>query len=305
MRILLTGATGFIGRQLARRLESAGHELVLLVRDVGAAARQFPRASHHSWDVLRGPPPRPALEGVDAVIHLAGESVAAGRWTAERKRRLEDSRVQSSHRLMDVLREISPPAPRVVIGASAIGYYGTRADEVLTERSDPGSDFLARVCQGWEAALRDGAPPGVRVVSLRSGLVLGRDGGALPHMARVFRMGLGGRIGSGRQWMSWIHIEDLLSLIQHLLSSELRGPVNAVSPEPVRNIEFTRELARVLRRWAPFVVPAPVLRLTMGEMSVLVLSSQRVVPAAAQASGFAFRFVSLGAALADLFEPVA
>jgi hypothetical protein len=303
MRILLTGATGFVGGYLAQRLICAGHELVVLARNPDTARARFPEAASLGWDALRGPPPAEAFAGVEAVIHLAGEPVAGGRWSAQRKRIITDSRVQSTHRLLDAMRQAPGAGQRVVIGASAVGYYGDRGDEVLREDSAPGSGFLAQLCVNWESALREGVPPATRTVSLRTGLVLGRDGGALPMLARVFRAGLGGPLAGGRHWMSWIHQEDLICLIEYALKEPaLRGAVNAVSPQPVRNAEFTRLLARALRRPAFFPVPGPLVRLALGEMSSLLLFSQRVVPAAAEAAGYAFRFSTLDSAFADLLQ---
>jgi hypothetical protein len=301
MRILLTGATGFLGGHMARRLITVGHELVLLSRNPEAARRNFPAAVHHAWDALRGPPPVEVFAGVEALIHLVGESVAKGRWSVARKRRIRDSRVQSTHHLLDSMRQAPAPRPRIVIGASAVGYYGDRGEEVLREDAAPGQDFLARLCVDWEAALREGATSATRIVSLRTGIVLGRDGGALPMLARLFGAGLGGPLARGQQWMSWIHLEDLISLIEYSLrAATLRGAVNAVAPQPARNADFTRVLARTLRRPAWFAVPRPLLKLVLGEMSSLLLYSQRVVPAAAEATGFAFRFPTLESALADL-----
>ena len=302
MKLLLTGATGFVGRHLLRRLLVDGHQLAALSRDPVAAAGRLPRpVSVFRWDALAGLPPAEALQGLDGVIHLAGESIAGVRWNPARKRLLADSRVGATERLMVALRERARPGPRVVIASSGIGYYGDRGDEVLHEGAVSGTDFLARLCAGWEAALAGGAPEGTRTVSLRTGMVLGPDGGALAHLLPLFRAGLGGVLGSGRQWVSWIHVDDLVSLIVHALHTEsLRGPVNAVSSEPVRNRDFTRELARALHRPALFRVPSLALRLGVGQLAAALTGGQRARPERAQASGFALRHPELRGALADL-----
>jgi uncharacterized protein (TIGR01777 family) len=301
MKLLLTGGTGFIGRHLVRRLLIEGHQLSLLTRDPVAASRGLPRpVALFGWDASAGPTPE-ALEELDGVIHLAGEPLGERRWSAAQKRRIVESRVVSTERLMEALRAVAGAKPGVVIASSAIGYYGDRGDKVLGEEAVPGTDFLATLCRDWEAALQAGAPEGTRTLSLRTGLVLGRDGGALPRLVPLFRAGLGGRLASGRQWMSWIHIDDLVSLIVHALGTQdLRGAVNAVAPEPARNRDFTRELARALRRPALFPVPGFALRIALGEMAGVLTGGQRVRPARAQASGFTFRYSALRAALEDL-----
>lgn len=278
MRIAVTGAGGFIGGALVRCLSQEGHPAVV---------------------VPRGLPDPALLEGADAVVHLAGEPVAQ-RWTPAAKQRIRASRAEGTLRLVETLASLARP-PATLISASAIGFYGSRGDEVLTETSSPGSDFLASVCAEWESAAARAAGLGIRVVSLRTGMVLGPRGGALTKMLLPFRLGLGGRLGSGRQWMSWIHLDDLVALIRYALDERsLKGPVNATAPEPVTNTEFTRELGRALGRPAVLPVPALALRLLYGEMSEVLLSSQRVLPATAQAAGFAFRYPRLAPALRNL-----
>jgi hypothetical protein len=238
------------------------------------------------------------VEAPDAFVHLAGENIAAGRWTAARKARIRDSRVKVTRRLCESLARLSQP-PKVVVSASAVGYYGDRSDEVLTEESPSGAGFLAQVCREWEAACGPAVQKGIRVVNLRTGMVLSAAGGMLPRILPPFRMGLGGRIGSGRQYMSWIALDDLVGVIVHALTCDRpAGPVNAVAPNPVTNLEFTRTLGRVLRRPTFFAVPAWAARLAFGEMAgALLLASARVEPARLAASGFVFRYPELEGAL--------
>jgi uncharacterized protein (TIGR01777 family) len=278
MNISISGASGFIGRHLMKSLAQAGHS---------------PRA------LSRHAPPPESLREADAIIHLAGEPLAQ-RWTAAAKQRIRESRVAGTRNLVEALAKL-PRRPDVLICASAIGYYGSRGDEVLTESSAPGSGFLPEVCVAWEREAQAAEAFGMRVVRVRTGVVLDARGGALVRMLPPFRMGVGGRLGSGRQWMSWIHLEDLAALFQFALESQVRGPLNGVAPNPVTNSDFTRELARTLRRPAVFPVPGFALRLLFGEMADVLLASQRVVPGAAEAAGFRFRFPQLAPALESLF----
>jgi uncharacterized protein (TIGR01777 family) len=275
MNIAITGASGFIGRHLMRSLAQAGHSVCALRRHA------------------------PPAES-DVVIHLAGEPVAQ-RWTAEARQRIRESRIAGTRNLVDALGRL-PRRPKALICASAIGYYGSRGDEILTESSAPGSGFLPEVCVAWEREAQAAESFGIRVVRMRTGLVLAAGGGALQRMLPPFRMGVGGRLGSGRQWMSWIHLEDLTAMFLFAVESQVRGPLNGVAPQPATNSEFTRELARMLRRPAVFPVPEFALRLLFGEMADVLLASQRVVPAAAQAAGFRFRFPQLSPALEDLLH---
>lgn len=295
MRIALTGATGFIGRNLTRALEARGDELRILTRFPGG------RPGHYAWGPTAAPPNTAALEGCEAVIHMAGEPVAQ-RWTGAAKQRIRDSRVLGTRHLVESLGALAE-RPRVLVCASAIGYYGSRGDEILTEDSAPGSDFLAESCVAWEAEARAAEQLGVRVARARIGIVLGKGGGALEKMLPPFKAGLGGRLGHGRQWMSWIHVDDLVRLLLWALEQPgVSGAVNATAPNPVINTEFTRDLAAVLRRPALFPVPAMALKLLYGEMSEVLLGSQRVVPAAAQALGFEFRYPLLRGALENLLS---
>ena len=296
VRILVTGSSGLVGAGVVSALRAAGHDVVRLVRHAARGDDQI------SWDPANGRINAAALEGLDAVIHLAGENVAGRRWTARQKASIRASRVDGTALLSAALTRCQAP-PRVVVGASAIGYYGSRADEVMTEHSGPGADFLAETCRDWEAAYRplEGC---ARVVTLRIGVVLSLEGGALKRMLPAFRRGLAGRLGNGRQYMSWIEASDLVSIILHALNDEeLSGAVNATAPNPVTNAEFTRTLGRVLRRPTVLAVPALALRLLLGELADgLLLSSTRVQPERLQRAGFEFRFPELEGALRHLLR---
>lgn len=291
MTVVITGATGLIGRRVSEILAAEGHSVRGLSR----------RSRPHSWDATKGPPPREALEGADAVVHLAGEPVAQ-RWTQEAKRRIRESRVEGTRRMVEALGGL-PVRPAVLVCASAIGIYGARGDERLTESSPPGSGFLAEVVKDWEREADGAAAFDMRVVKLRTGVVLAAHGGALARMLPPFRIGVGGTVGWGDQWMSWIHLDDLVSLIRFALREPVSGVFNAVSPNPVKNAEFTQELAAALRRPALFPVPPFALRLMFGEMAQVLLDSQRVYPEAAPAAGFGFSYPELRAALKNILSP--
>jgi len=292
-RILVTGASGPIGTALLPSFAAQGAQTVRLVRGPATAAGQV------SWDPSVDLPPS-AASGFDAVIHLAGESVV-GRWTEAKKRAIRQSRVQGTRSVASALAQ-TDAKPRVFVCASAIGFYGNRGDEILTEESAGGTGFPAELSRDWEAASRIAAQAGIRTVNLRIGLVLSPKGGALEKMLPPFRLGLGGRLGSGTQWWSWIHIDDIVGAIHHILRTEsLTGPVNLVAPNPERNSEFTRILASVLGRPALLPVPAFAVRFALGEMAQeLMLASQRVEPAALQDSGYSFHHRELRTALEDL-----
>ena len=295
MNITLTGATGFLGSGLLAKLIADGHRVHVLGRR--RSARLEASVAFSEWSAEAEPPPE-SLAGADAVIHLAGEPVAQ-RWTAAAKARIRNSRVDGTRLLVDALAR-QPRRPAVFVCASAIGIYGSRGDEILTETSAAGQGFLAEVVTDWESAAQAAEPLSIRVVSLRLGVVLGR-GGALAKMLPPFRFGVGGRIGSGRQWMSWIHIADAVALILFALgNTALRGPVNATSPQPVTNLEFTHELAGALHRPAIFPVPPVALKLLFGEMAGVLLGSQRVLPKTAEAAGFQFRYPELRPALEEI-----
>ncbi|HEX4130960.1 MAG TPA: TIGR01777 family oxidoreductase [Pirellulales bacterium] len=293
MRALVTGATGFVGRRLLEQIDDP----VMLSRDPDRARQMFDGATLHRWEPMEGPPPAAAFDGVEAVFHLAGDSIGEGRWTEAKKRRIRASRVIGTENLVRGLAA-ARSRPKVLVSASAIGFYGSRGDEVLTEQSAAGDDFLAQVCQAWEEASRGAEPLGVRVVNPRIGVVLGEQGGALAKMLLPFRLGLGGRLGSGRQWMSWVHLDDLIGLMLHgVRHGEIVGAMNAVAPEPVMNRDFTRTLAEVLHR--PAVLPAPAigLRLMLGEFADVLLGSQRVTSTVAEKTGYRFVHPRLRGAL--------
>ena len=292
MRALVTGATGFIGRRLVRELDRP----IILSRRPEEARKILGAAEVHAWNPEEGPPPVEAFEGVEAIFHLAGDSVASGRWTAAKKARIRRSRVQGTANLVEGLRNLKS-RPRVLVSASAVGYYGSRGDEVLEEASAPGTDFLAGVSVAWEAEAGRARELGLRVVTVRNGMVLGAGGGALARMLLPFKLGLGGRLGDGRHWMPWVHLDDVVGLMLDAAKSEISGAMNAVAPEPVINQEFTRTLARVLHRPAIFPVPRFALALLFGELSTLLVASQRVVPRVAERTGYKFRFTSLEEAL--------
>jgi uncharacterized protein (TIGR01777 family) len=295
LNITITGASGFIGRRLTKLLSANGHTLHVLSRHAGADLP--PNVRFSVWDVLTGAPPEASLRDAEVVIHLAGEPVAQ-RWTAEAKRRIRESRVAGTRNLVETLGKLSH-RPRALICASAIGYYGSRGDEILTEASAPGSGFLPEVCLAWEREAAGAEQLGMRVVRLRTGVVLARHGGALARMLPPFRMGVGGRLGNGRQWMSWIHLDDLCEMFRFAAEEEVRGVMNGVAPYPVINADFTRALAAALKRPAIFPVPSIALRLLFGEMAEVLLASQRVSPKGADEAGFRFRYPQLAAALAD------
>jgi uncharacterized protein (TIGR01777 family) len=298
MRILVTGATGFVGRQVLLYLRDQGHAVVVLTRDAEKALVRLPIACPvFSWRNIDQPPPREAFAGVDAVVHLAGENII-NRWTAFRKKKIIKSRIESTRQLVAMMQELDHK-PKVFVCASAIGYYGNRGDEVLDESAEPGEGFLSDLCRQWEQAASMAEESGIRVVSLRIGVVLGHDGGALLPMLPPFRLGLGGKVGSGKQWMSWIHVRDLAGLVLHAIETDsVKGPLNAVSPDPVPNVEFTQTLAAVLKRPHLFPVPGFVLKILMGEASQVVLTSQRVI--ARKTDGYEFVFPELKAAFEDI-----
>jgi len=297
MRALVTGGTGFIGRSLIHSLDRP----VLLTRRPARAGTVLGRGIQaFPWDPEVAPPPEASFRGVDTVFHLAGEPVAGGRWTSERKQRIRLSRIQGTHNLVEGLRKAGTPLA-VLVAASAVGYYGDRDQEVLDESSAPGRDFLADVCQAWEAEAGQARSLGIRVVTARIGIVLGVGGGALGKMLLPFRLGLGGRLGAGTQWMPWVHLDDLVGLLLHAASNrDISGAMNAVAPNPVTNSEFTRTLAAALRRPAIFPVPGFALRARFGEMAAILLGSQRVVPRVAERTGYRFRYPSLENALRGL-----
>lgn len=297
MRIAVSGSTGLVGSEVVTVLSAAGHEVVRLVRRVPAPGEKAVR-----WDPAAGVIDTGGLDGCDAVVHLAGENVGSGRWTAARKAAIRDSRVNGTRFLCDALAGLARP-PKTLVCASAVGYYGDRGEEPLTEESPPGTGFLAEVCREWEAASAPAARKGIRVVALRIGMVLSSKGGALARMLPLFRAGLGGVIGGGRQYISWVALDDLPGIVLHALQcGDLSGPVNAVAQRPVTNREFTEALGKVLSRPTPLPVPAFALRLAVGgEMAdALLLASARGIPRRLEETGYRFRFADLSAALRHL-----
>jgi uncharacterized protein (TIGR01777 family) len=294
-KILVSGSSGLIGAALLPALQSSGYEVTRLVR--GAAAGK----GRIGWNPARPLSPE-SVSGFDAVVHLAGESIV-GRWTEAKKRRIRESRVQGTHNLAEALAA-APLRPPLLVSASAIGYYGDRAEETLREDSSSGDGFLPEVCREWEVAAEPAAKAGIRTVQMRFGLVLSPSGGALQKMLLPFRMGVGGNMGKGRQWWSWVDIDDLVGAVQHVIKTEaLQGPVNVVAPTPVRNAEFAKALASVLSRPAIFPMPAFAARLVFGQMGdELLLASQRVEPAKLMASGYVFQKSDLRAALESILK---
>ncbi|MCG8588998.1 MAG: TIGR01777 family oxidoreductase [Proteobacteria bacterium] len=289
--VLVSGGTGLVGGRLLPALRAGGREVRSLSRAGDAAGPRF------GWDGVH--PPEAALRGSEAIVHLAGEPVFGGPPTAARRARIRESRVASTRAFVDAIAALpAGDRPQTFVCASAVGYYGDRGEEILAEEAAPGEGFLAEVCVAWEAEARRAEALGVAVARLRIGIVLAREGGALAAMARPFRLGLGGRLGHGRQWFPWIHADDLVSLVLACLEGRLTGAVNATAPGPVRNAELTRALGSVLRRPTLLPVPAFALRAGLGELAGELLGSRRVVPAAAEAAGVAFRHPDLAGALA-------
>ncbi len=296
MNITITGASGLIGRRLLKNLGAVGHGLTVVSRHAGTNVP--PGVGVVAWDSMSGPAPEESVRNANAVIHLAGEPVAQ-RWNADVKRRIRESRVLGTRNLVQALGKLHNP-PQTLVSASAVGYYGSRGDEVLREDSAPDHTYLAEVCAAWEKEAVAAEEFGMRVVRVRIGVVLDARGGALKSMLPPFRMGVGGKLGDGKQWMSWIHLADLAAMFQFAVEHEVRGALNGVAPIPVTNADFTQTLAKALHRPAIFPVPVFGLKLLFGEMSEVLLASQRVVPAAPEAAGFKWDFPELGGALKDV-----
>jgi uncharacterized protein (TIGR01777 family) len=296
MKLVITGASGFIGTALCRELLQRGHTLTLLTRGAPREPNTGVKRWHHwtpgtlrDWDA--------ELDGVDGVVNLAGEPIAEEKWSATQRRRLEKSRVDATHVLIQACAK-AQHRPKFLINASAVGYYGPRGDEIITEEAAPGTDFLSQLCCNWEGEARQAEQLGMRVVLLRTGIVLGAGGGALAKMVPPFKWFTGGPLSSGKQWMSWIHLHDQVRLILYLMENpQAAGPVNATAPNPERNKDFSRALGKVLHRpsWLP--VPGFLLRIGLGEMADMLLTGQRVIPAVAQKLGFEFRYPTLPEAL--------
>jgi len=301
MRVVITGGSGLIGEALARELGGAGHDVVVLTRSsgqrampAGVRAVQWDGKTSAGWGSL--------LDADTAIVHLAGESIAAGRWTADKKRRIRESRVVSGQAVLEAVRAAAVK-PKVLLQGSAVGYYGPRGDEVIREDAAPGRDFLADVCKEWEASTAEAETLGVRRALLRTGVVLAREGGALPKMSLPFKLMAGGPLGDGRQWFPWIHLDDEVGAIRFLLEREdARGPFNLTAPHPLTNRDFTKLLAQALHR--PGFLPAPgfALRIALGEMADMLLNGQRVVPSRLLELGYTFRHPEAAAALRSLLD---
>ena len=306
MKVAITGATGFVGSRVVERLHSQGDQVLILTRDAERAKRVFPSSAFPNLEIVTYAPTeygswQQTLSGCDGVVNLAGESIAEGRWTAERKQAILDSRKLGTQKIVEALAQFEHK-PQVLVNASAIGYYGTSETATFDETSHPGSDFLAQVCQAWESEAQKVKDLGVRLVIIRIGIVLGM-GGAIAKMLPPFQLFAGGPIGSGRQWFSWIHREDLVNLIlQALTRSQMEGVFNATSPNPVRMSEFCQTLGQVLNRpsWLP--VPDFALELLLGDGAKVVLEGQQVLPKRTLASGFQFQYPNLKPALESILS---
>lgn len=301
MKILVTGGTGFVGRPLVRKLIENNHQVVLLSRNPEAAKRSVSAPVEvYGWDPETSTPPKEAYNGVEAIVHLAGESIAAGRWTDKQKKKILNSRVLSTRNLLKGAVEAGAKL-KVIVGASAIGIYGDRGNQSLSETSAQGIGFLADVCRAWERETQYPGLESVRKVNLRIGIVLEKGGGALQKLLPLFKLGGGGPVGNGKQWMSWIHLSDLVEMILYSLTHDnVTGPTNAVAPNPSTNAEFSKALGKALNR--PAFMPAPpiALKLAMGEMSELVLASQKVEAKKISDAGFVFHFPKIQEALDDI-----
>ncbi|MBK5937504.1 MAG: TIGR01777 family oxidoreductase [Halorhodospira halophila] len=297
MRILITGGSGFVGKPLCARLHERGHELLVVSRNPERARAALPARTDIRPNVADFLDSQP-----EAIINLAGESIAEGRWTEAKKQRLLDSRLNTTQAVVDLCGQLDTP-PKTLISASAMGYYGDQGDREVTEETPPNPEFVHELCARWEEAARQAESHGVRVALMRIGLVLDRDGGTLAKLLTPFRLGLGGPLGSGKQYMPWIHRTDLVRIILFLLDQEaLAGPFNAGAPEPVTNAEFTRTLARHLHRPAFLPAPAPALRLAFGEMSRILLTGARMRPQRLQEAGFTFEYPTLDEALSEILR---
>ena len=302
MKILVTGSSGLVGTALVSALARGGHTLCRLVRPQSAGGEGAKEGFVVAWNPATGELGGAGV-GADAAVNLAGASIADGRWTTQRKELLRSSRIDTTRALVGALAKMNA-RPSVLVSASAIGYYGRRGDETLTEESKPGGDFLAGLAQEWEVEALKAEALGIRVVLARFGVILAREGGALPKMMLPFKIGVGGKLGSGRQWMSWVTLEDVVGILRFAIEhAPVRGAINIVSPQPLQNVEFTKVLAKVMRRPALFPAPTFALRLALGEMAdALLLSSQRVLPRAIEKLGYSFLHSDLPTALKSLVK---
>ncbi len=295
MNIIISGGKGFLGSAMIPPLVAAGHQVAIWSRTPDEEKRLGVKAFH--WDPVAGPPAPESLQGIDAVIHLAGERVAH-KWTDEVKVRIRESRVVGTRNLVTALSAMSPK-PRVLVCSSATGFYGERGEEELSEASAPGTSFLAEVCQEWEREADAAAASGIRLVKIRTGMVLGAAGGALARLVPAFNSKMGGKLGSGKQWTSWIHIRDIVELYRFALEREVAGVLNGTAPNPVRNDAFTEALGAALDQPAKLSIPEFALKMMFGEMAEVMLASQKVIPEATERAGFQFRFPEVAAALRD------
>lgn len=306
MKIVVTGATGFVGTKLVERLQALGDRIVVLARDAQKANNQFPQASFPNVEVVGYNPFElgdwaKVISGSDAVVNLAGEPLAGVRWTDKRKQEIRDSRVLTTKVLVEAIAQ-AEVKPQVLISGSAIGYYGTSPNKTFDEYSDAGNDFLANICKYWEDTAESVKGLGVRLVKLRTGIVLGM-GGAIAKMLPIFQVGGGGKLGSGKQWFSWIHLDDLVALIIYAIKNpDVTGAINATAPNPVTNAEFTVSLAKAIKRPAFVPVPAAALILLFGEAATVLLDGQRVVPHKAQINKFTFQYPDIDSALTQIFS---
>jgi len=296
VKFIISGGTGFIGRRLVDSLRQDGHYVAIWSRKPRTEKRSGVEVFH--WDPLEGEPTEDSLSGFDVVVHLAGEPVAQ-RWDDDVKRKIRDSRVLGTHRLVSAISKLKH-RPKALICSSATGYYGSRGDELLDENSGPGTGFLAQACIGWEKWADAAVPLGLRVAKIRTGIVLGKDGGALAKMLPAFRLFAGGELGSGKQWMPWIHVDDLVAMFLFAIEGSAAGALNGTAPNPVTNKEFTAKLGKVLRRPTFFRIPEFALQGLYGEMAEVLLTGQRVIPVAAQSLGFQWKYPGLEEALHNL-----
>ena len=301
MKVLVTGATGFVGTRLVNELFKAGHEVNLLSRNAAQAKAKFSiPVNAFSWNTAELPP-KEAFAGVEAVVNLAGEGIANKRWSESQKKKIYDSRITGTTNLLKGLHNAGVK-PKVIVSATAIGFYGDRGNEILKEDAKKGSGFLADVCADWEKAASENAT-GIRLVNLRIGVVLGSNGGMLQKLLPLFKLALGGPVGNGKQWMSWVHVDDLVSLMLYSIANEsVSGILNAVAPKPVTNGDFTKAMGQTLSR--PAVLPAPAfgIKLAMGELSALVLDSQKVSSEKAEHLGFKFEYPTIDKALNEIVK---
>lgn len=299
MKVVITGGTGFVGKVIIKQLLSAGHEVVVLTRNVAKAAISLGSACQYfQWDDVNTPPPAEAFEGSDGVINLMGESISQ-RWDEEHKKEIHDSRIVGTNSLVNALKNLKQK-PKVLVSTSAIGIYGNRVSENLDESSSVADDFLGSLCKEWEAEAEKANEFGMRVVVIRTGVVLGRGGGALKKMLPIFKLGVGGPVGSGKQFMSWIHIEDLAAMyIEALKNDSMVGAFNGTAPYPATNADFTKEMGKVLRRPAVLPAPAFAMKLAFGEMSQILLEGQKVLPEKFREFNFRYRYPTLEMALKE------